>query len=53
MRGYLMLLPNGWELRSQNDSMIEPIPTEAPSHCKAATDGVSSSDTLAGAGWWW
>ena len=26
--------------------MIEPIPTEAIEHCKARTDGVSSSESL-------
>ncbi len=29
--------------------MLDPIPTGVIKHCKAPTDGVSSSDMLAGA----
>jgi len=38
----------GAELRSHDDSMLDPIPTEVTKHCKAPTDGVSSSDMLGG-----
>jgi len=38
----------GAELRSQNDSMLDQIPTEVTKHCKAPTDGVSSSELLGG-----
>ena len=38
----------GAELRSQDDSMLDPIPTGVTEHSKARTDGVSSSDMLGG-----
>ena len=34
------------ELRSQDDSMLDQIPTEVTSDCGAPTDGVSSSELL-------
>ena len=36
----------GGELRSHDAPMLDQIPTEVTSHCKAPTDGVSSSDML-------
>ena len=36
----------GAELRSQNDPILDQIPTEVMSDCRALTDGVSSSDLL-------
>jgi hypothetical protein len=36
----------GAELRSQDDSMLDQIPTQVTNHSKAPTDGVSSSDML-------
>ena len=35
-------------MRSQDDSMLDQIPTEVTNHSKAPTDGVSSSDLLGG-----
>ena len=38
----------GAELRSHDASILDRIPTEVTKHCKAPTDGVSSSDMLGG-----
>jgi len=38
----------GAELRSQDDAILDQIPTEVTKHSKACTVGVSSSDMLAG-----
>ena len=38
----------GAELRSQDDPMLDRIPTEVTNHSKAPTDGVSSSDVFGG-----
>ena len=38
----------GTELRSQDDPMLDQIPTEVTNHSNARTDGVSSSGMLGG-----